>query len=217
GGTEGAAAAAEGAVARQAGGAVATGELDRAGITGGRIVELVLGGDCEVEGGAGGGAAGGADGEMVGRRGADDDGVAGAGNGGGHRVGGGYRLAAGGRQGDAKGAGAVAQRGVARQGGVGVGAGEVDRTGVAGVHVVVGVERGHGHVETRARGGRARGRDAEVVRRGGADPNGAAGAGDGTRRRVRGGDRLVAGRLEREAVGEGVGAVVTRGERVVRR
>src|SRR5207247_2015854 len=68
-----------------------------------------------------------------------------------------------------------------------------------------------------ARGGRGRGRDAEVVRRGGANRDGAAGAGDGTGRERKGGERRIAGRLERHAAAEGVDAIVGRIERVVRR
>ena len=73
GDAEGTGAAGQRAVGRQAGRAVAAGEMDRAGIAGRRVVELVLGRHRDADGRARRGAAGGADHEVVGRRGADRD------------------------------------------------------------------------------------------------------------------------------------------------
>ena len=60
---------------------VRAGEVDRAGIAGGRVVKLVLGRDREAKGRACRGASRSADDKMAGRRGIDQDAVAGAGDG----------------------------------------------------------------------------------------------------------------------------------------
>ena len=72
------------------------------------------------------------------------------------RVGGRDGLAAGGLERDGEGADAVGQRGVSRQGGLAVAAGEVDGAGVAGGCVVELIESRHGDVESSARGRAAR-------------------------------------------------------------
>src|SRR5205807_1673029 len=129
--TEGAATAAERAVAGQRRGAVAAGEVGGAGVARCRVVELVLRCHGEVEGAAGGGAAGGADREVGGSGGADGDAVAGAGDAAGIGVGGGQRLAAGRLERGAERAGAARERTVIGQDRLAVAAGEVHSAAIA--------------------------------------------------------------------------------------
>src|SRR5205823_1519238 len=114
-GAEGAAAVAQRAVGRQRRHTVAAGEVDRAAVTGRRVVELVQRRDREVERGARRGRGRGADGEVGGSGGAYVYaalfGADGTGDGVGRRDG----LTAGGLESGAEGAGATAQGGVARQ------------------------------------------------------------------------------------------------------
>src|SRR5205807_577088 len=79
GGTEGADAVGQGAVARQHGLAVGAAELGGGAVTRARVVERVRRRHREAEGRARRGGGGGADGEVVGGGGDDRDGVAGAG------------------------------------------------------------------------------------------------------------------------------------------
>src|SRR5205814_1569423 len=142
GDSEGADAVGQGAVGRQGRLAVGAGEVGRAGVGRGRVVERVLGGDREADGGAGSGGVRGADrevgggGEVGGPRRSDRDGVAGAGDAARCGVGGGDRLAAPRPQRGAEGAGAVGQGAVGRQRGGAVAAGEVDGAGVTRGRVV---------------------------------------------------------------------------------
>ena len=105
---------------------------------------------------------------------------------------------------------------VGGQGRAGAAAGEVDGAGVARRGVAVGVLGGDGDRERRA-GGRACGRgDGQRCWGCCGDRDRAAGAGDRGRHRVRRGDGAVTGLRQRDAVAEGVDAVVAADERVVR-
>ena len=105
---------------------------------------------------------------------------------------------------------------VRRQGGRGVAAGELDRAGVTGRHVAVGILRGDREGLRHARGrGRGKAGEDELAGGGRADADPGERAGDGGRRRIRRGDRLAAGGLERDR--ERVRSVVGRGEGKVRR
>src|SRR5207302_985016 len=131
GGAEGTGAGAQGAVRRQDALAVAAAEVGRAAVARRRVVGVMERGDGDAEGAAGGGAARSADHEMGSAVRVDVNAVTGAGDGAVSGVGGGDGLVAGRFQGGAEGAAAVAQRGVVRQAGVTVAAGEVDGAGVA--------------------------------------------------------------------------------------
>src|SRR5207249_1561277 len=86
------------------GGSVGAREVHRTRVAGGRVVERIQRRHRDAEGATGATAAGGADAEVGSCRGADREGVAGAGEGTGRGVGGRQRLVAGGLQGGEEGA-----------------------------------------------------------------------------------------------------------------
>src|SRR5262249_36430712 len=116
-------------------------------------------------------------------------------------VGGGHGLGAGRSQCDGEGVGTPVggrERGVRRQRGRGVAAGEVNRARVAGGQVAVGVAGGHGDAPRGAAVHPAfEAGDGEAA--GGGRGDGQVGRGEGERRGVPDRERLIAGRLERDA------------------
>ena len=184
-------------VGRQDRRGVAAGEVDRARVARGRIVVRVLRRHRESEGAARRGAGGGADHEVRGRRRVTVtaplapaivavDGIRGR-----------HRLAARRLQRDAERARAVGQRGVGRQDRRRVAAGEVDRARVARGRVVVRVFRRDRETEGAARRGAGGGADHEVRGRRRRHGHRAAGPAIELLARIRGRNRLAAGRLER--------------------
>jgi len=113
-GAKAAGAVTQGAVGRQTGLTVAAGEVDRAGISGSRVIELVLSRDCERESRTRGGVAWSADHKMGRRGGAYQDAAACAGHGRTGGVRGRNGLATGGPERGAKRAGAIGQSDVGR-------------------------------------------------------------------------------------------------------
>src|SRR5439155_1049081 len=155
----------------------------------------------EGEGGAGRRARRGADAKVGGGGAADDDGVAGPGDGRVDRVGRRDRLATAGPQRGDEVPRPVGQRAVGRQGGGAVRAGEVHRPRVDERRVVELVPRGHRVAERRAGRRARRGADAEVGGGRGADEDRVAGTGDAAVGGVGGRDGLVARRLQRDDEG----------------
>src|SRR5207244_1460419 len=143
-------------------------EVRRAGITGGRVVELVLGRHREAEGAARRGGARRGDREVRDRGGAERDAVAGAGDRRVGRVGGRDGLAAGRLERGAEAVDAVVaaaargEGGIARQHGLAVAAREVHRARVAGRRVVELVQGRDREAEGAARRGGARRGNREV-------------------------------------------------------
>src|SRR5207248_5947614 len=122
--------------------------------------------------------------------------IAGARDGTGDGVRSGERLITRRFQRSAEGAGAVGQGAVAGQRGLAIAAGEMDGAGVARRRVVELILRRDGETEGRAGGGAGRSADSEMRGGGGADGDGIARAGDRTRNRVGGGERLIAGSFQ---------------------
>src|SRR5262249_2358164 len=145
------------------------------------VAERVQGRHREGDGRPRRGGGRGGEAEVRGPRVGDRDGVAGAGDAAGGRVGRGDRRGAARLEGDVEGAGAVRRHGGGRQVGLAIRAGEMHRARVAGGSVVELVLRRHRDVEAGARDRSGGGAHTEVRGGGRADRDGAAGARDAAR------------------------------------